>query len=61
MFGYATNQALVEVGYNNSTDPLNTVTVFVGLRPRDKWGILPPNFGQRLQQRMPNDLTDDDF
>jgi hypothetical protein len=51
----------VEVGYNNNTDPLNTVTVFVGLRPRDKWGILPPNFGQRLQQRMPNDLTDDDF
>jgi hypothetical protein len=48
----------VSSGYSFNNDPLNTLTVFVGLRPRDKMGVLPPKFGQK---DLPNDVTDDDF
>jgi hypothetical protein len=48
-------------GYGFSNDPINTITVFVGLRPRDKWGILPASFYDRGLGNFPQDVTDDDF
>lgn len=32
----------VSITYGNNSDPLNTVTVYVGTRPRGKWAVLPP-------------------
>jgi hypothetical protein len=46
-------------GYGNNNDPLNTITVYVGIRPRDKWAVVPPNFFQR--RNVPQDIGDDDF
>jgi hypothetical protein len=46
-------------GYGYNDDPLNTITVFVGFRPRNKWGILPPSFYER--DSFPQDVSDDDF
>jgi len=47
--------------YSNNSDPLNTITVFVGRRPRDKWSILPPKFSERQRSKFPDDISDDDF
>jgi hypothetical protein len=46
-------------GYSENNDPVNTITVFVGLRPRDEWAVIPTNFSKR--QKTPQDITDDDF
>jgi hypothetical protein len=48
-------------GYSFNSDPLNTVTAFVGFRTRDKWGVLPPRFSEHLGLNLPQDLSDDDF
>jgi len=48
----------VGVGYGFNSDPLNTVTVYVGIRPRDKWAVIPAKF---LDSKQPEDITDNDF
>jgi hypothetical protein len=49
----------VSAGYMLNNDPLETTTVFIGSRPRDKWAVVPPNFNSH--QQVPQDITDDDF
>ena len=46
--------------YSFNNDPLNTITLFVGLRPRDKFGVLPAKLFQRQKEDL-NDVSDDDF
>ncbi len=46
--------------YGYSNEPFNTLTLSIGFRPRDKWGVLPPDFYKRHEE-FPRDITDDDF
>jgi hypothetical protein len=44
-------------------DPVNTLTVSVGLRPRNSHGIEPPSFLEKHLhgERIPDAISDDDF
>jgi hypothetical protein len=61
---YAFREAGIQgLGGSNgvSNDPMNTITIYVGLRPRDKWAVLPPSRYKGVQENPPPDITDDDF
>jgi hypothetical protein len=59
----AANIQGVKGGYGYSNDPLDTITVSVGFRPRDKIGILPLGLYERMRRegKSLNDISDDDF
>lgn len=48
----------ISAGYSYSDEPLNTVTVYVGSRKRDKWAVPPKDYSRHL---TPDAITDDDF
>lgn len=48
-------------GYGFSNEPLNTITVRIGRRKRDKWAIQPKTFLNRRFEKSPDEITDDDF
>jgi hypothetical protein len=50
----------ISSGYSNNADPPNTVTVFIGHRPRDRYAVIPQNFYEKTR-RNPREITDDDF
>jgi len=41
--------------------PVATVTIIVGARSREKWGVLPVDFFERRAKNLPHDINDDDF
>lgn len=51
----------ISAGYGFSNEPLNTITVRIGLRKRDKWAIPPKAFWNRRPEKSPDEITDDDF
>jgi hypothetical protein len=49
-------------GYSNTSDPVNTITVFIGSRPRHRHGIPPPKlFTGKMSEDAFINLSDDDF
>ncbi len=48
-------------GYGYSNDPLNTITVFVGSRKRDKFAVPPTKFFDHAMKDSLQNLSNDDF
>jgi hypothetical protein len=51
----------ISTNYGLNSDPLNTITIFVGSRPRDKLATIPPGFYERQKGILLHNITDDDF
>lgn len=55
----AAGVSITNSGYSNNNDPVDTITVVVGFRARDKMAVIPPDFFRRMRQKV-LDLDDDD-